>query len=375
MNGRHGHVGHAGRRRYRGAAALAAVVLAGALVAGYAGWSRAAGQGTHGTGAKAAHPASPVQSAVASMPAAPRRCTVSAILVPSCGAWWGMYLDTDPGGDGLVSAVQAQENTLGRPLDIIQRYHDMSDTGNGIFPNPAEQEIGMHHLLLFSWAPGVWASHTYYRWQTIASGQLDSSVLIPEAQRLRDYGRPVFLSFAPESDTPASIPGRGSAAEYVAAWRHLHTVFEQAGARNVIWVWTTEGFMKHVATIAAMYPGDAYVDWIGWDPYNFYTCHNNGWTPFPQTITPFYYWLMAHHFGNKPFMLPEFGTQLSGDPAQDAAWYASILSTVRALPHLKALVNWDSTVRGCQLAVSGSPSALGAFRQTGLSPYLRQRLP
>ncbi len=365
-----------GRRRNRRQAGrglvIATVAVLAVVAAAWTGYAQVTrGPGKHPVAARTSRPAA------ASPAAAPRPCTVSAILVPSCGAWWGMFVPADSGGGGLVSAVQAEETQLGRPLDIIQRYHDMSQTPDGIFPNPAEEQIGQHHLLLFSWNPTIWSSHTFYRWQEIADGALDSSIIIPEAQRLKAYGRPVFLSFSPEADTGAAIPGEGTIAQYVAAWRHVHDVFTQAGARNVIWVWTTEGYHGHWPAILQMYPGNAYVDWIGWDPYNFYTCHRNGWLTFAQTVLPYYRWLLAHHFGDKPFMLPEFGSQASpSDPAQEAAWYTSILATIRAMPNLKALVNWNSTVPGCQLALSSAPAAaLSAYRQTGLSPYLNQKLP
>src|SRR5690348_3550917 len=63
-------------------------------------------------------------------------CTVSAILAPSCGAWWGMYLPVEDDSQ-LPHAVQAEESYLGRPLDIVERYHDMSLSDNGVFPDRA----------------------------------------------------------------------------------------------------------------------------------------------------------------------------------------------------------------------------------------------
>ena len=93
-------------------------------------------------------------------------------------------------------------------------------------------------------------------------------------------------------------------------------------------------------------------------------------------MEPFYRWLTAHHLGGKPEMLAEFGS--SADPQQpgrETAWYASIGPVVRALPHIKALVQWNSTVPGCSLQLADGSAAMVAYRQVGLSPFFRQKLP
>ncbi|HUY48266.1 MAG TPA: glycosyl hydrolase [Streptosporangiaceae bacterium] len=342
------------RRLRRGTGLPAALAFGMVLLAACAGQQRAAGTGS---------------------PAASHRCAVTAILEPTCGAWWGMYLPTDPGGDGLTAAVAAQERSLGRPLDIIERYHDMSDSGNGIFPNKAEAQLARHHLLLFSWGPAVWSAHTGYRWSVVASGVLDRSVIVPEAGRLRAFGHTVFLAFSQEPD--GGVPGTGSPAQFVAAWRHVHDVFARLGVRNVVWVWTTTGYVPRASTIAALYPGSAYVDWIGYDPYNFFSCHHSPWYTFAQTVQPFYQWLAAHHLGaGKPLMLQEFGSAPDpAEPGREAAWFRGIVPVLRGLPRLKALILWNSATRGCDLKLSSASAAGTAYRQAGLAPYLRQALP
>ncbi|HEV3291570.1 MAG TPA: hypothetical protein VG123_21525 [Streptosporangiaceae bacterium] len=301
------------------------------------------------------------------------QCTVSAELVPRCGAWWGMYLPTAT-DSGLLPAVTSEENFLGRRLDIIERYHDMSLGADGIFPDPAERQLARNHLLLFSWSPNVWSSNARYSWRRIASGALDRSVIDPEAQRLRAFHHTVFLTFAAEPD--AVVPQEGSPAQFVAAWHHIHDVFTRLGARNVVWVWTTEGYLPHAQLIKSLYPGSAYVDWISYDPYNYYVCHGAPWSSFAQTVEPFYRWLMANHFGGKPFMLSEFSTAPDPrDPAQQAAWYGSIPAVVPQLPNLKALIQWNATVPGCDLRLPAGSGAAGGYRQAGLSSYFQKDVP
>jgi hypothetical protein len=344
---------------------LAAGLLAALVAAGVAYWLRA------GAGGPPQVPA----GRGGAVPQAGGSCTVSATLVPGCGAWWGMYVPASPDGAGLGGAVARQEQRLGRRLSIVERYHDMSTGQNGTFPNPAERDLGRSHLLLFSWAPVVWSTGTEYRWSTVASGLLDRSVIIPEAKRLRAFGHTVFLSFAAEAD--ASIPGNGSAAQFVAAWRHVHDVFSRLGVRNVVWVWTTTGYLARAGVIAAAYPGRAYVDWIGYDPYNYFTCHHSPWQSFAQTVGPFYRWIAAHGFGDKPVMLAEYGTATDpARPGRESSWYRAIVPTLLGLPRLKALVLWNSAIPGCDLRLSAASTAgVAAYRQAGLSPYFRQAIP
>ena len=268
-------------------------------------------------------------------------CTVSATLVPSCGAWWGMYLPVDDDSQ-LPPAVQSEEQYLGRPLDIVERYHDMSISDNGVFPDRAEEQVAGDRYILFSWAADVWSKHILYKWSTIASGALDRSdhrAGGPADRGLPPHRVPDLLRPSPT----ATFPQQGTPAQFVAAWRHIHDVFAKLGVHNVIWVWTTEGYLPHERTIAAMYPGNAYVDWIGYDPYNYYTCHQASWQSFAQTVQPFYQWLTTQPFGDKPVMLSEFGS--AADPQQpdrEAAWYRSIVPVIRQMPRLKALIQWNA---------------------------------
>lgn len=308
-------------------------------------------------------------------PAAGSGCTVSSILVPSCGAWWGAYVPAT--GSALPSAVASLESQLGRRLGLIYAYHDMSNQGdNGVFPTPAEEQLGKDHLMLFSWTTDLWSSGSHYNWSQVASGSLDKSVIDPEALRLKAYGKPVFLTFDPEADE--RTPQDGTPAQFVAAWRHIHDRFAALGVSNVIWVWTTTGYLGegNAPTIAALYPGDAYVDWIGYDPYNFYTCHSATWTDFDQTISPFYNWLESHGHGNKPFMMPEYSTAPNpSNPALEQSWYSGMVAALKAHPNIKALSQWDSTVPGCNLTLTNGPGVLQAFATAGQSPYLQPALP
>jgi mannan endo-1,4-beta-mannosidase len=104
----------------------------------------------------------------------------------------------------------------------------------------------------------------------IASGRYDA-YLHSYAAAVKAFGRRVVLSFAPEMNAPWYTWGYGHtpAATYVAAWRHVVTVFRTAGARNVTWLWVVNTIQCrcHVAAPASWWPGSSYVNWVGIDGY------------------------------------------------------------------------------------------------------------
>ena len=104
----------------------------------------------------------------------------------------------------------------------------------------------------------------------IASGQYDS-YLTAYAQAVRAYRQPVILSFGHEMNANWYSWGYGSTspAVFVAAWRHIVTLFRAQGARNVTWLWTVN-IIDAQAGIPApgpWWPGKSYVTWVGIDGY------------------------------------------------------------------------------------------------------------
>ena len=104
----------------------------------------------------------------------------------------------------------------------------------------------------------------------IASGQYDS-YLTAYAQAVRAYRHPVVLSFGHEMNgywyswgyqhTPSAV--------FVAAWRHIVTLFRALGAQNVTWMWTVNTIHSraNVPSPGRWWPGSSYVNWVGIDGY------------------------------------------------------------------------------------------------------------
>ncbi|GGL73928.1 hypothetical protein GCM10010129_17000 [Streptomyces fumigatiscleroticus] len=307
-------------------------------------------------------------------------CRPTALLEPPCGAWFGAFVPHDR--DDLPEKVRAYEKHVDRKLDIVYTYHDMSRVTQGRregqLLTEEEQQVGRDHMLLLSWESKWWGGSKKQqpRWKQIAAGDLDESVIDVQAERIKEYGREtgkkVFLSFDLEMDT--RTPANGSPEEYVEAYRHIHDRFEQLGVDNVVWTWIITGYLNHADLFERMYPGDEYVDWIGYNQYNYYRCHKADWLSFEQTQTATHDWIREHLSDDKPLMLSEFGSASDpSEPDRQADWYAKVPGVLKRLDGVKAALQWNYRDPGphCNLAVAGG-DAWASLRKAVSDPYLNQ---
>ncbi|MEK8143557.1 glycosyl hydrolase [Streptomyces sp. M10(2022)] len=236
---------------------------------------------------------------------------------------------------------------------------------------------------MLAWESTVWREphHANYTedqlgWAEVASGTYDREIIDPQARRIKAYGKRVFFSFDQEVD--ARVGDAGTPQEYVAAYRHIHDRFEQLGVDNVVWVWTVSGYLKAGELFEQLYPGDEYVDWIGMDQYNYFTCHRTtDWKEFDRSQRPTYDWLRANISAAKPVMFAEFATVPDpADPDRQRDWYTGIPESVRTMDRARALVHWNREVpgEGCDLTVNEGPGLEG-YREAGRDPYFRQPVP
>lgn len=155
------------------------------------------------------------------------------------------------------------------------------------------------------------------------------------ATAAKESGTPIFLRVGHEMNDPYRYPWgpqNNSAKDFIAAWRHIHNVFKQAGATNVIWVWSPHpayGFFD------AFYPGSDYVDYVGIGTLNYGTVAN--WSK---------WWSFQEIFGNhykemtgfkKPIMITEFGCLAVG--GNRSQWFSDALASLpRDYPLVKSVV-------------------------------------
>jgi hypothetical protein len=298
-------------------------------------------------------------------------CTVSAKLVPSCGAWWGIS-EAPRDGETVAQAMARMEGQVGRKFDIAHSYK----SGNAAFPNPTEvQWSNEGRYLLTNWKPsGSWAE--------AASGQIDDLVIVPVADRIKAFGKPMFLALfhEPENDIPPK-GNAGQPADYVAMWKHVRAVFDARGVTNVVWVWNMMGFAgwADYYVSGALYPGDSYVDWIAYDPYQY--GDGTKWKSFESTVNQtsasfagFYTWATTAHPG-KPLMLGEYGTgPNSTDVNARKQWFLDELAALKTTRRaIKAVVYFDQLGNSGDWRLhlgSDAPRGLEGFTLAGHDPFV-----
>ena len=152
---------------------------------------------------------------------------------------------------------------------------------------------------------------------------------------------------------------------YVAAYRHIHDIFVAAGATNARWVWAPNADSHPGGTSAtswnnwrSYYPGDAYVDWVGIDGYNWGTVEGNVWQSPEAIFGPVY----RDYAGRKPIMLAETSSVESG--GSKAAWVSSLSTWVKAHAAVQALVWFDTNESSTHLdwRIDSSAASLTAFK-------------
>ena len=169
--------------------------------------------------------------------------------------------DRNDGVNGGQAEILAREAALGRTYDIMDRFYPFTDA----IPTSLESwDVSMGTIPMITWgAP----SDTI----ELASGVHDAW-LTQQADRLAAFGSPIFLRFFHEMDGGYRQTYMHSAQDFIAAWRHVHDLFVQEGATNVVWIWcpTSWSFVTGSPWPPNYYPGDAYVDWIASDGYSWY---------------------------------------------------------------------------------------------------------
>jgi hypothetical protein len=131
-------------------------------------------------------------------------------------------------------------------------------------------------------------------WRDIANAQPGSALynqIVGWAAKIKAFGAPMGFIFNHEPEAAAS-DSMGTAQEFISAWQKVITVFREQGVTNAKYVWTMTdyAFWRTDGGRADLwYPGDAYVDAIASDSYNWFNCRpgiNTAW----HTLE----WIAAH---------------------------------------------------------------------------------
>jgi mannan endo-1,4-beta-mannosidase len=247
-----------------------------------------------------------------------------AILTPQLAAYLGVF---EPGAPPNYGVIASFGQMAGRQPNLVGYYSGWAQP----FDTSYAQTIREHGV-----SPFVQIDPTDASISAIASGTYDD-YLRSYAESVRNFRHAVVIGFGHEMNAPWSSWGykHVPAATFVAAWRHIVTLFREQGADNVTWLWTLEADQSGTGPVASWWPGAQYVTWIGIDGY-YYRSSDTFRSVFGQTIT------QVRAFTSKPVLLSETAV------GPDAGQFAKIQDLFHGMAAYKTLglVWFDKTQHG-----------------------------
>jgi mannan endo-1,4-beta-mannosidase len=182
----------------------------------------------------------------------------SAVPPHEPGDFIGIYARGAPQSYAGVSDFTA---AIGVRPGVVVYYSGWQES----FQTQFARTVVAHHAV-----PLVQINPTGVSLTAIASGQYDT-YLRSYASAVRAFGYRVILSFGHEMNGYWYSWGyrHASPAAFVAAWRHIVTVFRASGVRNVTWLWTVNVMHPRggIPSPVRWWPGSSYVNWVGIDGY------------------------------------------------------------------------------------------------------------
>ena len=298
---------------------------------------------TPANGAAANGPAASASAAAQQQPApsAPPATVSAAELTHPDGKFFGVEADGSP--DSLAPAQQVAAS-VGRNPNLLGQYVEW----NSPFDETGAARAANYGALYYmAWEPfGTTVA-------SIADGGSDSYVR-GFAKAVAAFGGPVALSFGHEMNGnwyPWGIT-QATPAQFVAAWRHIHDVFAAAGATNVIWVWNPNiiNGLPDVE-LAPLWPGSAYVNWVGITGYFGITGPDSFAALYGPTIAE------VEKFTSAPIIIAETGVQTSPDEVDSIN---SLIGTVRANGNVIGFVWFNYDKDGVDWTLGDRPTARAA---------------
>ena len=277
-------------------------------------------------------------------------------------------------------AVEKFERDIARDLGIVRVFHRWNDN----FPTGYHTWLQSRGDPMILSVRAMLANGTHVKWADIATAPPGSPLhndIVRWAEDVKAFENPVLFSFNQEPELEANLPN-GTATDFIAAWRRIVDVFREQNVTNAqfLWVMTEWSFALPPTdrrAAARWYPGDAHVDGMAIDAYNWHRCRPgivNAWTSLKDLIEPFRVFGAAHP--DKVLWLAEWGTVEDPNvPGRKAAWFqdAQELFKQPAYDQFEGISyfnkNYDTPQFRCAWAIDTSTTSLAAFRAMANDPF------
>ena len=268
------------------------------------------------------------------------------------------------------SQVLADESVLGHQMEGVRDYKSwdstlfgadqtwMRDTGHLIFLSIKAQRTNGSLIKFADIAAAAPGSPLYKDMQN-------------QAAQIKAFGSLVYIIFNHE---PEASPANGNGAQYAAAFRKFVTVMRASGVTDAKYVaaFTGWGFSRpDSGNVNNYYPGDAYIDAVGADVYNWASCRKQPWTSMASLTAGITAWGVAHP--TKALMILEWGSvEDPAQPGHKASWIkdTQALFKTPAYHQYTAILQWSglNTGSACSFFYTTSSTAQAAWKAMGDDP-------
>jgi glycosyl hydrolase family 26 len=273
----------------------------------------------------------------------PSRPPAHASLPPSAHSYLGVYAKGVPPGYRPVAEFA---KAAGKHPNMVGYYSGWAAP----FAASFAKRVRAHGAI-----PYVQIDPTDALVSAIAAGKYDI-YLRTYADSVRDFRHAVVIGFGHEMNAPWYSWGYGHVlpSTFVAAWRHIVTLFRHQGAGNVTWLWTINQDRPGTGPVASWWPGARYVTWVGIDGYYFRPSDTFA-KVFGTTID------QVRAFTDKPILLSETGV------APSAGRFAKINNLFSGMRQYKTLglvwfnIAQQGGIRHQNWRIDGNAAAEAAF--------------
>lgn len=264
------------------------------------------------------------------------------------------------GGMAASAEIDATSRLAGEQPSIILGYKDFQQPAPIAELAAASSRGAVPMITWESWDASVGGvAQPAYTLSAIAGGAFDAYIR-QWGLDLAAWGKPVMLRFAHEMNGdwyPWCEAVNGNApGDYIQAWRRVHDVIAAAGASNVTWVWAPNG--GGPGNMAAMYPGDTYVDVLGLDAYNWGTTQT--WSSWQTPDALFGTWLaqLRTIAPGKDIIITETASTETGGSKAD--WITALISYLKAQPNVTGFL-WFDLAKETDWRINSTPASSTAF--------------
>jgi hypothetical protein len=253
----------------------------------------------------------------------------------------------EPDAPGTYASVDGFGRAVGRQPNLVLYYRGWGQH----FDRAFAQTAASHGA-----TPFVQLNPTRVSLARIAHGAYDA-YLTSFARQVAAFGEPVVIGFGHEMNGYWYSWGytRARPADFIAAWRHIVTLFRGHGASNVRWLWDVNSKSRRTGPVHDWWPGAQYVTWVGVNGY-YYLPGQNFANVFRPVIAD------IRRFTHAPLLIGETAV---GPRAGQPKGIHDLFAGARA-QHVLGLVWFDRTSHGSvykqDWRLEGNPAALAAFR-------------